>query len=81
EMAKATNMAQHLFISSDSIYDTNIIKREDLSDLKLIDCGGFGIVFKGICNKGKENEQVVAIKYLTRKETPQVKKDFFREVS
>ncbi|CAG8646314.1 22938_t:CDS:2 [Cetraspora pellucida] len=70
----------HLFISSDSNYDIDI-QRKDLSDLKLIDSGGFGTVFKGIWNKGKENEQEVAIKYLIRKDTLQVKKDFIREHS
>ncbi|CAG8515810.1 7931_t:CDS:2 [Racocetra fulgida] len=58
-------MAQHLFISSDSNYDIDI-KREDLSDLVLID--------------RKENEQEVAIKYIIRKNTPQAKKDFDREI-
>ncbi|CAG8605835.1 2569_t:CDS:2, partial [Racocetra persica] len=73
-------MAQHLFISSDSNYDIDI-KREDLSDLVLIDSGGFGTVYKGTLNKGKENEQEVAVKYIIRKNTPQAKKDFTREHS
>ncbi|CAG8602372.1 10795_t:CDS:1, partial [Cetraspora pellucida] len=68
----------HLFISSDSNYDIDI-QLKDLSDLKLIDSGGFGTVFKGVWYKGKENEQEVAVKYLIRKDTLQVKKDFIRE--
>ncbi|CAG8635846.1 11926_t:CDS:2, partial [Racocetra persica] len=51
----------------------------ELSGLNIIDRGGFGIVHKGVWNKGKKDERVIAAKIVIREDTPESTRDFGRE--
>ncbi|CAG8632857.1 13612_t:CDS:2 [Dentiscutata erythropus] len=70
----------HLFVSSESDCN-NDIERNELSELKILDSGGFGTVYRGIWNKGEMNEQEIAAKYIIRKNTPESDRDFGRETN
>ncbi|CAG8673695.1 6906_t:CDS:2 [Cetraspora pellucida] len=63
-----------------TLFDCNI-KFEELEIIRRIAEGGFGIVYKVLWNKGKQNEQMVAIKVVSNTATQQSERDFKREHS
>ncbi|CAG8643572.1 17302_t:CDS:2, partial [Gigaspora rosea] len=57
------------------------IEYSELKKLKRLAVGVFGIVYLVQWNKGKENEQKTAAKFIKYAETQQFERDFGREVN
>ncbi|KAF0538409.1 serine/threonine protein kinase [Gigaspora margarita] len=68
----------HLFKKSSFDCD---IEYSELKKLNRLAVGGFGIVYLVQWNKGKENEQIAAAKFIKYDETQQFERDFGREVN
>ncbi|CAG8504718.1 6953_t:CDS:2 [Cetraspora pellucida] len=63
-----------------TLFDCDIEFKE-LEIIRRIAEGGFGIVYKVLWNKGKQNEQTVAIKVVSNTATQQSERDFKREIT
>ncbi|CAG8595775.1 20978_t:CDS:2 [Gigaspora margarita] len=68
----------HLFKKSSFDCD---IEYSELKKLKRLAVGSFGIVYSVQWNKGKENEQIAAAKFIKYAETQQFERDFGREIN